>query len=82
MREGDWKLIEFFDEGTAELYNLKADLSERENLAGKEPERLNAMQKKLAAWRAETGAYVPVPGETPATGKPKAKKNKKKKAAK
>ncbi|HEY1049080.1 MAG TPA: sulfatase-like hydrolase/transferase, partial [Prosthecobacter sp.] len=82
MREGDWKLIEFFDEGTAELYNLKADLSERENLAAAEPERLKAMQAKLAAWRAETGAYMPVSGDTPAMEKPKAKKNKKKKAAK
>ncbi|MGV3659084.1 MAG: sulfatase [Prosthecobacter sp.] len=82
MREGDWKLIEFFDEGTAELYNLKADLSERENMAAAEPERLKAMREKLAVWRADTGAYLPVPGETPATEKPKGKKNKKKKAAK
>lgn len=81
MREGDWKLIELFDEGTAELYNLKDDLSERENLAAAEPERLKAMREKLAAWRAETGAYVPVPGETPVTEKPQAKKNKKKKSA-
>lgn len=79
MREGDWKLIELFDEGTAELYNLKDDLSERENLAAAEPERLKAMREKLAAWRAETGAFMPVAGETPVTQKPQAKKKRKKK---
>jgi arylsulfatase A-like enzyme len=61
MREGDWKLIEFFDEGTAELYNLKSDPSERHNLAASEPARLQAMRDKLAAWRVETGAYLPQP---------------------
>ena len=78
MREGDWKLIEHFDEGSAELFNLKTDLSEKTNLAKTEPQRLQAMQAKLAAWRKETGAYMPVPGETPAPEKPK-KKGKKKK---
>lgn len=78
MREGDWKLIEFFDEGTAELYDLKADLSEKNNLAASEPERVKAMQAKLAAWRSETGAYIPVASEAPSIEKPK-KKGKKKK---
>ncbi|MES2597993.1 MAG: sulfatase [Verrucomicrobiota bacterium] len=73
MREGDWKLIEFFDEGTAELYNLKADISETQNLAATNPERLKSMQSKLAAWRGETGAYMPLPGETPVSDKPKKK---------
>lgn len=78
MREGDWKLIEFFDEGTAELYNLKTDLSEKTDLSASELERLKAMRAKLAAWRAETGAHVPQPGESPAAENPK-KKGKKKK---
>lgn len=30
-------------------------------LAAVEPERVRAMRAKLAAWRAETGAYVPPP---------------------
>lgn len=77
MREGDWKLIEFFDEGTAELYNLKTDLSEKQNLATTEPERLKAMRAKLAAWRGETGAYMPVAGNT--SEQPKKKRKKKSK---
>jgi len=76
MREGDWKLIEHFDEGSAELFNLKTDLSEKTNLANTEPQRLQAMQAKLAAWRKETGAYMPVPGVTPEKPKKKGKKKK------
>lgn len=80
MREGDWKLIEFFDEGNVELYNLKTDLSERQNLAAAEPERLKAMRAKLAAWRAATGAHMPAPGETPASSGPKPGKKRRQKA--
>jgi arylsulfatase A-like enzyme len=65
MREGDWKLIEFYEEGTAELYNLKSDVSERHNLAASETHQLRAMRAKLAAWRAEVGAYVLQPGHQP-----------------
>jgi arylsulfatase A-like enzyme len=75
MREGDWKLIEFFEDNTTELYNLKSDLSEMNNLAASEPTRLQAMRSKLSAWRAETAAYVPQPGVTPPEpGKKKGKK--------
>jgi len=74
MREGDWKLIEFFEEDAVELYNLKSDLSERNNLAASEPERVKAMRAKLAAWRAETGAYVPQPGDQPVQTKKRKRK--------
>jgi arylsulfatase A-like enzyme len=76
MREGDWKLIEHFDEGGVELFNLQTDLSEKNNLAKTEPQRLQAMQARLAAWRKETGAYIPVPGVTPEKPKKKGKKPK------
>ncbi len=38
MRAGDWKLIEFFEDGRLELYNLADDIGEERNLAGAEPE--------------------------------------------
>lgn len=79
LRAGDWKLIEFFEEGAAELYNLSSDLSEKNNLAASEPQRLEDLRQKLADWRTETGAFVPQPGETPPTpGKSPKKKSKKK----
>jgi uncharacterized sulfatase len=76
MREGDWKLIESFgdtiDEERGaeyrighklELYNLRDDLSEKNNLAVRMPERAAAMQKKLHAWIRSSGN--PVPGLNP-----------------
>ncbi len=59
LRKGDWKLIEFFDTRTAELYHLKADPGERNDLAAAEPARLSAMRQDLAAWRR---AVIPAPG--------------------
>ncbi|MBN2295112.1 MAG: sulfatase [Pirellulales bacterium] len=59
IRERDMKLIEFFDDGSLEIYDLGQDIGESNNLAKKMPERAAAMQKKLAAWRTETGARMP-----------------------
>jgi len=54
VRRDDWKLIEFFDDGHKELYNLRADRSETNNLAAAEPERVQKMSADLAAWRKAT----------------------------
>ena len=59
VRQGDWKLIEFFDDGTAELYNLAVDESEKNNLAAAQPQRVEAMLRQLAAWRKSVGAIIP-----------------------
>jgi len=51
IREGDWKLIEFFDTGEKELYNLRDDLGETKNIASENPEKVNDLQQKLILWR-------------------------------
>ncbi|MHC4743593.1 MAG: sulfatase-like hydrolase/transferase [Planctomycetota bacterium] len=56
IREGDWKLIEFFEDGRIELYNLAEDISEKNNLAEKMPRKAATLQKRLAKWREEVGA--------------------------
>ncbi len=61
MRKGDWKLIEFFEDNTLELYNLKDDPSEQRNLAVQERARAKAMQSTLVSWRREVAARMPVP---------------------
>jgi arylsulfatase A len=61
MRRGDWKLIEFFEDGSLELYNLSDDLGETRNLAASEPDRARSMHAALQAWRTEVGARMPVP---------------------
>lgn len=60
MRQGDWKLIEFYEDGGKfELYNLAQDLSEQNNLAKQQPERVKAMSAALKAWRKEVQAQMP-----------------------
>lgn len=59
MRDGDWKLIERYETGEFELYDLAADPSERTNLARRDPARLGTMSARLAAWRRDVGALMP-----------------------
>ncbi len=61
IRRGDWKLIEFYESDTVELYNLKDDLAESKNLAKKEPARVKEMRTALADWRKQVNAQMPVP---------------------
>jgi arylsulfatase A-like enzyme len=60
VRLGDWKLIQYFENNDLELYNLKEDVGEKNNLAGTNPEKLNKLLKILEKWRKETNAPVPV----------------------
>lgn len=60
LREGDFKLIEFFEEGGhVELFNLKTDPNEEKNLAASMPDKAAALTKTLRAWQKETGALLP-----------------------
>ena len=60
IRSGDWKLIEFFDDGRLELYNLREDIGETNNLAAAQPERAKQLREKLAQWRKSVDAAMPV----------------------
>lgn len=59
IREGDWKLIEFFEDNHIELYNLREDIGEKDNLAMKLPDKAKQLRGKLHAWRAKVGAQMP-----------------------
>jgi arylsulfatase A-like enzyme len=59
VRAGDWKLLEFFEDGRVELYNLKDDLGERRDLAAAMPDRARELRGRLAAWRLDVGAAMP-----------------------
>jgi len=56
IRQGNFKLIEFFDTAQVELYNLADEISEEHNLAAELPKKVSELQKRLAKWRAEVGA--------------------------
>jgi uncharacterized sulfatase len=59
IRQGDWKLIEFFEDGALELYNLRDDLGETNNLAAQLPDRAEAMRAALKSWRRDVQAQMP-----------------------
>lgn len=61
VRQGDWKLIEFFEDGRVELFNLKDDPGETRNLSKREAGRAAALKKRLAAWRKSVAAVMPKP---------------------
>jgi arylsulfatase A-like enzyme len=84
IQMGDWKLMEFREDGRLELYNLRDDIGETKNLAKEQPDRAKDMHARLVAWRKDVNAPMPTKndGTAPIT-KAKAKnkgKNKKKNA--
>ena len=61
VRAGFYKLIEFYEDGRLELYNLHDDPGERRNLASTEPRKTAELSEKLKSWRASVGAVMPKP---------------------
>lgn len=61
IRRGDWKLIEFFEHGALELYNLRDDMGEQRNLARQRPGKVRELRSVLSAWRKQVGARMPKP---------------------
>ncbi|MCW5964215.1 MAG: sulfatase [Bryobacterales bacterium] len=59
IRSGDWKLVENFDSGAVELYNLRTDLREENNLARSNTSKVRELQAKLESWRKRVGAKMP-----------------------
>ena len=60
MREGDFKLLEFFEDGgRVELYNLRDDPGEQRNLAAADPVKTKKLAASLHAWQKETKAAIP-----------------------
>ena len=59
IRSGDWKLIEFFESGTTELYDLSKDPAESRNLAAAEPSKASTLLARLRTWQQSIGAPRP-----------------------
>ena len=83
IRDGDWKLIEWHEDGAVELYRIDLDLAEKNNLASTQPEKAKELRAKLVAWRQDVqaamptanpdwdGVFLPVAGEGRKKGKKK-----------
>ena len=61
IRKGDYKLVYYYESNTSELYNLKEDPAEQNNIASEATDRTQDMQAELLAYLDEVGANKPVP---------------------
>ena len=61
IRDGDLRLVHFYEDDRVELYDLSEDVGEERDLAGTMPEKAQELLDQLNAWRAEVGAQPPVP---------------------
>lgn len=59
LRAGDWKLLEYHETDSIELFNLKDDLGESKDLAAAEPDRAKMLRERLHAWHQDVGAQMP-----------------------
>jgi len=59
IRSGDWKLHQYFEDGGLELYNLRVDPSESNNVALSNPKKAEELLRKLEKWRTDFGAPIP-----------------------
>lgn len=59
IRMGDWKLIEWFETGRLELYNLAQDIGESKDLSQSNPAKRDALHARMKQWRSKVSASVP-----------------------
>ncbi len=59
IRAGDWKLLEYFEDNHTELYNLRDDLGESNDLASKQFAKANELRGRLHDWRKAIQAAMP-----------------------
>jgi arylsulfatase A-like enzyme len=61
VRDGDYKLIEYFENGSVQLFNLKNDIGEQNDLSGNKVLKTRELIEKLHNWRIQTGAQMMLP---------------------
>lgn len=61
IREGDWKLIHYYEDGRVELFNLGSDLEEKRDVARQRPELVAKLSETLFSFLNEVGARYPEP---------------------
>jgi hypothetical protein len=59
VRAGDYKLVEWYEDGRVELYNLAADLGEQNDLAPDRPLKAAELRRMLHEWRDKVNARMP-----------------------
>jgi len=62
VRAGDYKLIEWYEDNSVELYNLKSDIGEKHDLVKEMPEKAAELQGMLGRWLKQMNAKMPAAG--------------------
>ena len=60
VRKGDWKLIQYYETNTFELFNLRSDISEKKDLSNIEVAKTEAMKSLLSEWQQQVNAPIPM----------------------
>ena len=60
IRNGDWKLIHYFEDGKNELYNLSMDMGETNNILNQFPQQGLDLKNELDKWLSTTYAKIPM----------------------
>jgi arylsulfatase A-like enzyme len=63
IRSGKWKLIENLENGEVELYDLKNDISEKNDISKKFQKKVVELKNKLNNWRIQVNAQMPLINE-------------------
>jgi arylsulfatase A-like enzyme len=61
VRDGDWKLIEWYEDGSRALFNIHEDVGEKHNRSADRPDKVRELAAKLDVWRRDVGAVMPSP---------------------
>jgi arylsulfatase A-like enzyme len=69
VRDGNWLLVAFYDEDKNELYNLGDDMSQKQDLAAKHPQRVTELRTTLETWCRENNAQTNKPNPDFVPGK-------------
>jgi|APSaa5957512622_1039677.scaffolds.fasta_scaffold55780_3 arylsulfatase A-like enzyme len=62
MRKGRYKVLDWYDDGLVELYDLSQDVGEKQNLAGKRTDKTQVLLSELRRWRETTALNAKVSG--------------------
>jgi arylsulfatase A len=57
VREGNWKLLQYLEDGHLELYNLSEDIGESNNLAIQKPAKAKILLSKMNKWKIDVNAH-------------------------
>jgi len=61
VRARDWRLVQFYEDGSEALYNLKSDIGETKNVAAQNAGVASKLRNQLDNWRIAVGAQMPMP---------------------